>query len=146
VKLRQIFDNFRCGMVAAETTAANGGATAEVAARVRLLTEMMTAPAQSVLEELFDEALSYGHSNGRVDTKAEFLAALMSGDSDFVSIALSDETISIVGDTALVRHTLVADTNDFGKPGHVSLKILLVWQKQRGGWKLIARQAVKFAV
>jgi hypothetical protein len=49
----------------------------------------------------------------------------------------------VAGDAAIVRHTLTADTNDSGKPGKVSIKILGVWQKQGGDWKLLARQAVR---
>jgi ketosteroid isomerase-like protein len=45
--------------------------------------------------------------------------------------------------TAIVRHNMAAKTNDNGKPGEVHLHILLVWQKQHGNWKLVARQAVK---
>ncbi|HEU5167922.1 MAG TPA: hypothetical protein VFU29_20400 [Chitinophagaceae bacterium] len=47
--------------------------------------------------------------------------------------------------TLPVRHILKTKTNDGVKPGEVNLRILLIWQKQRGGWKLPARQAVKIA-
>jgi hypothetical protein len=87
--------------------------------------------------------LSYGHSGGKVDTKASFIADLMSGASDFVTIAITDQSIKLVDNVAIVRHTLTADTNDSGKPGKVSIKILGVWQKQGGDWKLLARQAVR---
>jgi hypothetical protein len=37
-----------------------------------------------------------------------------------------------------------AKTNDAGKaPGEVNIKVLLIWQKQKGSWKLLARQAVR---
>ena len=49
----------------------------------------------------------------------------------------------MVGNSAIVRHTLTADTNDSGKPGKVQIKILGVWQQQGGSWKLLARQAVR---
>ena len=62
---------------------------------------------------------------------------------DFVTIDLTEQTISISGKTAMVRHTLTAKTNDNNKPGDVQLKVLLVWQKKGGHWKLLARQAVK---
>ena len=68
---------------------------------------------------------------------------LLSGASDFVTIAITDQTVKIVGNSAIVRHTLTADTNDSGKPGKVTIKILGVWQKQAGEWKLLARQAVR---
>jgi ketosteroid isomerase-like protein len=70
---------------------------------------------------------------------------IVSGKSDFVSIDLAEQTISISGKVALVRHILHAKTNDGGKPGEVHLRILLVWQKKGGQWKLLARQAVKMS-
>jgi len=44
---------------------------------------------------------------------------------------------------AIVRHIFKAKTNDGGKPGEVNIRVLLIWQKQKGGWKLLARQAVR---
>ena len=69
--------------------------------------------------------------------------ALLSGASDFVTIDLTEQTIKIAGNNAIVRHTLKATNNDGGKPGAPHLYVLLVWQKQKGKWKLLARQAVK---
>jgi len=87
--------------------------------------------------------LSYGHSSGKVEDQKTFIETLTSGHSDFVSIDLSDQTVQVSGNTAIVRHTLSASTNDSGKPGTVKLGIMLVWQKQGGQWKLLARQAFK---
>ena len=82
----------------------------------------------------------------RDSTKDSFIGDLIAGKSDFVTIAITDQTIKVVGNTAIVRHTLTADTNDSGKPGKVQIKILGVWQQQQGGqWKLLARQAVRVA-
>ncbi len=97
-----------------------------------------------VLESLVSDSLSYGHSSGRVENKIDFIANIVSGKSDFLSIELSEQTVSIIQNTALVRHVLSAETNDNAKPGNVRLKVLQVWQKQKNkAWKLIARQAVK---
>ena len=98
---------------------------------------------KAALENIVSDKLSYGHSGGHVEDKAEFVEKIVSGKSDFVSIDLSEQTIRICGKTAVVRHILTAKTNDSGKPGEVHLRILLVWQKTGGQWKLLARQAVK---
>jgi len=116
---------------------------AAVAAAVERLRLAMIDPQPAVLDALLADALSYGHSNGAVDTKAEFIAGLVNGVSDFTAIELSEQTIRVIGDAALVRHTLRAAINDGGKPGSVHILILLVWQLQGGVWKLIARQAVR---
>ena len=62
-------------------------------------------PDQATLTSLTSPLLSYGHSGGKVDTQASFIGALMDKSSDFVSISLSDQTISISGNVAVVRHT-----------------------------------------
>ncbi len=96
-----------------------------------------------MLDKLTLPGLSYGHSGGHVDDQKEFVQKIASGKSDFVSISLTEQTISISKNTAVVRHKLSAITNDNGKPGEVHLLVLLIWQKRHGDWKLLARQAVK---
>ena len=100
---------------------------------------------KAILEKLVTDKLSYGHSGGHIDDKKEFVEKIVSGKSDFVSIDLSEQTVSVSGTTAVVRHILKAKTNDGGKPADVHLRVLLIWQKQGGHWKLLARQAVKLA-
>lgn len=130
-----------CAMMPAGSAAT---AQPEVAGAAERLRVAMIDPTAAALGALVADDLSYGHSGGKVDTKASFISDLMDGKSDFVTIAITDQTIKVVdASTAIVRHTLTADTNDSGKPGKVALKILGVWQKQGGNWKLLARQAVR---
>jgi len=114
-----------------------------VAAAVEVLRKAMVDGKKAALENIAATDLSYGHSSGKVQNKAEFVQALASGESDFVSIELTEQTIKVNGDVAIVRHKLTADTNDGGKPGNTKLFILTVWKKQGKDWKLLARQAVK---
>jgi hypothetical protein len=117
-----------------------------VAAVVEQLRNAMIDANRSVLENIVADKLSYGHSGGLVENKAEFIEKLVSGKSDFVTIDLKDQVISISDKTAIVRHQLRGVTNDSGKPGEVNLQILLVFQKIKKQWKLLARQAIKRAV
>lgn len=115
-----------------------------VANAVEKLRKAMVDGNKSDLESTVSEQLSYGHSGGHIDDKKEFVEKLASGKSDFVTIDLMDQIISVSGKVAVVRHVLTAKTNDGGKPGDVHLRILLVFQKKGGKWLLLARQAVKF--
>jgi len=115
----------------------------EVTDAVEKLRTAMLNGDKSTLENITTEKLSYGHSSGLIEGKKEFVGRLASGASDFVTLELSDQTISISDKVAIVRHTLNAKTNDGGKPGEAHLKVMLIWQKQKGGWKLLARQAIK---
>ena len=114
-----------------------------VADAVEQLRKAMVNGDKTMLEKLTEEKLSYGHSGGHIDDKKEFVDKLTNGSSDFGTIDLSEQTISISDKVAVVRHTLNAKTNDGGKPGEVHLKVLLIWQKGKDGWKLLARQAIK---
>ena len=128
----------------AAATGSSASAEQSVAAAAEKLRVAMIDPTPAALTDLVADDLSYGHSGGRVDTKDSFID-LIAGKSEFVTIAITDQTIKVVGNTAIVRHTLTADTNDAGKPGKVQIKILGMWQQQGGQWKLLARQAVRVA-
>jgi ketosteroid isomerase-like protein len=116
---------------------------AAVAAAVEALRQAMVSGEKAALQKIAAADLSYGHSGGKIEDKAAFVEAISSGKSDFVTIDLSEQTVKVTGNTAIVRHKLAATTNDGGNPGSVKLNILLVWQKQKGEWVLLARQAVK---
>ena len=112
---------------------------------VEKLRKAMISGNRAELEACASDSLSYGHSGGLVENKAEFIEHIASGKSVFVTIDLSEQTLSVKQNTAVVRHTLSATTNDGGKPGTVKIKVLLVFEKEKGQWTLLARQAVKSA-
>ncbi|WP_423193766.1 nuclear transport factor 2 family protein [Cupriavidus sp. H18C2] len=131
--------------IAAAPALAQSNDTQAVTSAAEKLRVAMVDPDQATLSQLVAESLSYGHSGGRIDTKSSFIGDLLDKKSDFVSINITDQTVNVSGDVAVIRHTLAGETLDSGKSGTVQLKVLQVWQKQGGHWKLIARQAVKAA-
>jgi hypothetical protein len=114
-----------------------------VANAVESLRKAMLDPTTPVLTAITSPLLSYGHSGGAIDDQQVFVDKLVSGKSDFVELSFANQSITMSGNVALVRHELHARTNDTGKPGEVHLKVLLVWQKHKDGWMLLGRQAVK---
>jgi hypothetical protein len=129
---------------ACTTMPSGSGSQASAEGAAEQLRVLMIDPNKAGLEALVGDDLSYGHSAGKVDTKTSFIADLLSGASDFVTITITDQTARRVGsNVALIRHTLSAATNDGGKPGTVTIKILQVWMQIDGRWQLIARQAVR---
>ncbi len=114
-----------------------------VAARVEILRQAMIDADGTKLNELTSAGLSYGHSSGLVQNKPAFIEKIVNGESDFVAIEFQNQTIEIVGNAAIVRHNLVAHTKDGGIDKDIKIGIMLVWQKQKNRWLLIARQAFK---
>ncbi|HEX7366891.1 MAG TPA: nuclear transport factor 2 family protein [Pelobium sp.] len=117
---------------------------AEVEKTISKLIDALISGNKVELEAIADESLTYGHSNGKLQNKKEFVQGLVSKQSDFVSIDITNQNILIEGNTAIVTHNLYAKTNDSGKPGEVKLGIMLVLiKKKNGDWKLLARQAYR---
>jgi hypothetical protein len=114
-----------------------------VANRVEILRQAMIDADGTKLKGLTSEKLSYVHSSGVFQNQAEFIDGIVSGKSDFVTIDFQDQTIAIQNDVAIVRHVLAAHTKDGGIDKDIKIGIMLVWQKQKNNWVLIARQAYK---
>jgi ketosteroid isomerase-like protein len=130
-------------LTGAPVTAAQSNDEAAVAQAVEAFRNAMLKADRSQFETLCADQLSYGHSAGRVENKAQFIDAATSGRSTWKFITLTDQTSQIVGDTAIVRHTLTGETERDGKTNPVKIGVLMVWHKHDGHWKLLARQAVR---
>lgn len=90
-----------------------------------------------------DKVLSYGHSNGWVQTKTDLIKDFETGYISYQSFKEDSITVSMNGNMANVRFiaditaTLKGTTNSF------HLKVLEVWVKKGNRWILFGRQALK---
>jgi ketosteroid isomerase-like protein len=116
---------------------------AAVAQAVEALRKAFFEQDKTQLEALCAEELSYGHSDGRVENKAQFINGVMTRKAILKSLALSDHAITVVGTTAIARHTWASESETDGKPTSTKIGVLQVWQKQGDTWKLLARQSVR---
>lgn len=100
---------------------------------------------KTLLEMVTADELSYGHTSGVIENKAEFIDAIV-GDNKrdvFKQIGLSEQTISILGETAIVRNHFKAEVLVNGTLIRPDIKVLQVWVLKGNEWKLLARQAYK---
>ena len=110
---------------------------------VDTLIQAMIRADKPVLESLAADDLNYGHSIGRVENKTQFIDAVVNGPFDYLSGNISDQTIKITKDIGVVRHVFTFKYKNNTEEGEMKLGVLLVWQKQNGKWKLLARQGYK---
>ncbi len=115
----------------------------DVASQVEKLRLALIDPTIANLSEVSSINLGYGHSSGKLENQAQFIEALVTGASDFATVTFENQTIKVEKDVAIVRHTLAADVLDGGKSNAIKIGVILVWQKEKGQWKLLARQAYK---
>jgi hypothetical protein len=95
------------------------------------------------LEALVADELSYGHSSGTIQNKAQFVDAIVNKETLYKSITLTEPVVTIVGADAIARHTLVVESETAGKGATTKIGVLQVWVKRGAHWKLLARQAFK---
>lgn len=107
------------------------------------LTKAMIAADRAQLEALTAEALSYGHSAGKVETKKEFIDVIAGKKTTYKSITLTDPVISVAGNNAIARHTFAAEVEAGGQASSPKIGVMQVWVKDGGNWKLLARQAFR---
>jgi hypothetical protein len=87
--------------------------------------------------------LSYGHSTGLMQNREEFIDGVINRKEVAKSLDYSEVKTFVAGDAGVARHRWVGDNELDGKPIHVDIRVLLVWQKRGDQWKLLARQAFK---
>jgi Domain of unknown function (DUF4440) len=110
---------------------------------VEALRKALLAADKTQLEQLAAAQLSYGHSSGKVQNKAEFVDGVMTRKGVVKSLDFPELTVAMAGDAAIARHLYVSESETDGKPNNVRIGVLAVFQKQDGAWKLLARQAYK---
>jgi ketosteroid isomerase-like protein len=131
------------GLLRSSSVVAESADEAAVAQAVEALRKAVFGQDKPQLEALCAEQLSYGHSDGRVENKAQFINGVMTRKAILKSLTLSDHTIAIVGTAAVARHTWASESETDGKPTSTKIGVLQVWQKQGGTWQLLARQSVR---
>ncbi|MBU1821512.1 MAG: nuclear transport factor 2 family protein [Bacteroidetes bacterium] len=96
------------------------------------------------LDKVFAPELTYGHSNGHIDTKDTFINTIQNKKEVYNELNLDDMNVRIVGNTALVRHKMTGNVRlEDGSINKPNLGVLQVWSKTGKGWQLLARQAFK---
>lgn len=90
-----------------------------------------------------DKALSYGHSNGWVETKADMIKDLETG--LIVYHSYKEDSLNITINETMANARFVADVSATlrGNTTNFHLKVLEVWVKKGKRWILFARQAVR---
>ena len=125
----------------------SGGADAvdeaAVTESVEILRKALLEADKVKLEQVASAQISYGHSDGRVETKEQFINGVMTRKQVVKSLAFPELKVAVVGNAAIARHIYLSESERDGKPTTTRIGALQVWQKQDGGWKLLARQGFR---
>ena|SRR5437764_15479264 len=99
---------------------------------------------EKALVQLLHNDVSYGHSNGWVQSKADIVNDLKSGKLVYTKLDKINVTVVAINkDWATARINSNAEGIVNGNPFQFKLHILQVWLKTKTGWQLFARQSTK---
>ncbi len=119
----------------------------EVETAVQNLRTAMLAEDATALKSLTSENLSYGHSAGKIENQDEFLSVFSEGKTDYKIWDITEQEIKFHGKKlAMVRHKVSAEIASNGTTNPLKIGLLMVWVKEKGDWKLLARQAFRLPV
>lgn len=90
-----------------------------------------------------DKALSYGHSNGWVETRADVIKNIETGYLKYHSFKEDSLLVVVNGNTGHARFVADINVTMNGNNGTYHLKVLEVWVRKGKRWLLFARQAVR---
>lgn len=90
-----------------------------------------------------DKAMTYGHSNGWVETKNDMIKNLETGYMNYNSFKEDSVQVIVNGNMAHARFVADIAATLNGKEGSFHLKVLEVWVRKGKRWVLFARQAVR---
>ena len=93
------------------------------------------------LEEIYDDALVYTHSNARKDTRAVYLGDMRAGHAKYVKFELDGIETVIAGDTAIRTGKMLGEVLARGNHVKLNSAFTQVWVRRASGWKMIAWQA-----
>lgn len=111
---------------------------------VTALDKALVTKDSSQLALLLDKRLSYGHSNGWVQSKSEVWADFVSGKVVYSTLQSSDIRLLTQdkdGATLVLKLQVAGQLN--GKDFSMNLHVMQVWKKDKKGWQLLARQSAK---
>lgn len=121
-------------------------AVSEIDLVATTVTELYTAMVdrnRQTLQKLTADELTYGHSSGIMEDKTAFIKEIVEGPYDYLTITPEEQTITIAGKNAVVRHRFNVQATNDGVPASLTLGVLMVFQKKGNAWKLLARQGYK---
>ena len=101
---------------------------------------------ETVLKSVLHKDLSYGHSNGWIQSKSDILNDFASGKLTYSKIENNSSAIIVINkDYATVKTNTNAEGAVNGTAFNLKLHIMQFWIKTKKGWQLIARQSTKLS-
>jgi hypothetical protein len=97
----------------------------------------------NLIKQLVHKQISYGHSNGWLQTKQDLITDFATGKIEYTKIEEGEKSFTKTKQAIAVRNISKVEGVVNGYVFSMSLQVLQVWKKVKKNWVLLARQSVK---
>jgi len=97
----------------------------------------------NLIKQLVHKQISYGHSNGWLQTKQDLITDFATGKIEYTKIEEGEKFFTKTKQAIAVRNISKVEGVVNGYVFSMSLQVLQVWKKVKKNWILLARQSVK---
>ena len=95
------------------------------------------------LSVVLSEDLTYTHTTGVLDTKAQFIAALASGQLKYESITPEGFEVRVYGTAGIVTGTAQMDIRVRGEEARFRIRYTAVYIRRDDRWQMVAWQSTR---
>jgi hypothetical protein len=107
------------------------------------LAAMMAGDGEA-LGRLMSDQLRFVHSDGRVESKADYVRNLMAGDTAYADAKTSElETTQVANDVVVVIGVQEMRKRLGTEWSNIKLRYLAVWRNENGAWRMVAWQSAR---
>lgn len=104
----------------------------------------MVAGDGEALGRLMSDQLRFVHSDGRVESKADYVKNLMAGDTAYADAKTSElETTQVANDVVVVIGVQEMRKRLGTEWSTIKLRYLAVWRNESGTWRMVAWQSAR---
>ncbi|HVR97049.1 MAG TPA: nuclear transport factor 2 family protein [Thermoanaerobaculia bacterium] len=105
--------------------------------------EAMVRRDRDALDSLLADDLTYTHSTGQVETKAQFLASIVSGGMVYKSIQPRDVQVRLYGEVAVLTGRADLQVRAQERDMDIAARFTSVYVLQDGRWRMVAWQSTR---
>lgn len=107
------------------------------------LAAMMAGDGEA-LGKLMSDQLRFVHSDGRVESKADYVKNLMAGDTAYADAKTSElETTQVANDVVVIIGVQEMRKRLGTEWSNIKLRYLAVWRNENGAWRMVAWQSAR---
>jgi hypothetical protein len=108
--------------------------------------DAMLANDGAALAEVLDARLHFSHATGVVDDRDAFLAKMAAGRIRYIGITWCEEkVITLALDVAMLTGRMTTDVRVEGVDKRLNNRVITVWCRSGGTWRLVAFQSTPLA-